>query len=419
MEITYYKDKHMTIDKRHYLLILLLLTLTAGLVANSVFSFYGMPHQDYSMDVYSIGMGDAGIADVYRKNTSFVNPSLAVTLNQVYFSTGITAGLFNHQARSNQNSQTDGAYFPYFNVTVPISDHRLGFNFSPYLSGNTDVYSLHNDWSGMTFEEVNKVRSYVYKASVFYAQRNRIVNFGVSLNYYLGHRFQAWTQKFSGETGFIDAAYELNETFRNPGLSLGINKAYGDFSIAAVYSNKVLLDGKKELVTKHSIFPLQEKQFEIPDQIGVGIVYRISDTFRFATDFIFDRWSETSYYDNPRDCHKISAGFAYEPIWGKDQWYRKIPFRFGASYRTLPFSVDNNSLDEIGGSFGFTIPLQSPNNQLEFAVKHSIRGSKDDIGYSEKSTLFSIGLSGFDFFRSRPRRIDDRDIPKAEFEGFR
>jgi hypothetical protein len=410
----------MILDKKLCLLPALLI-VCVGLAANSVFSFYGIPHQDNNIDVYGMGMGESGMADVYRKNTSFFNPSLATTVNHVNFSTGISTGYFYHYDNDGNSSRTDGLHFPYFNATVPIRKSRIGFSFAPYLSGNIDVYSKDNDWEEMQYTEVNKVRSYIYKSSLFYAYQNDIINFGVALNYYLGHRYRAWNQDFTGVGNFINAAYEINETYRNPGISIGVNRAFGNFAIAAVYNSNVTMEGKRELVSRHTVFSLDERRFEIPKNYGLGFAYRLSDEFRITTDIFYDVWSETSYYDKPEDTYRIASGIAYEPEWGQGNWYRKIPLRIGGYHRTLPFTVpgNDNKIEETGFTFGFTIPLQSPNNQLEFAVKYLTRGNKENHGYQEENLLFSIGFSGFDFFRSRPRKIGERDIPEAEFEGFR
>jgi len=395
----------------------------SGLTANSVFSFYGIPNQENNTDIYGTGMGETGLGDVYRKNTGYKNPSLATTLNQVYFATGILYGYYYYYDDQDNEFRKDGLHFPYFNMTVPLKRHRFGFDFAPILSGNADVYSYDQNWAeddfSYNYTEINKVRSYMYKGSFFYAYTDRIVNVGFSLDYYLGHRFRAWTQEFSGASGFINPRYEYNETFRNPGITIGLNKNFGSLSIGGMYRHAVAMKGTTELVSVHSVFDLGDSNFELPHKIGVGSAYRISDNYRVTADIEYELWSENEYYKNSSDTYKLGVGFAYEPYWGYKKWYQKIPLRTGGFYRTLPFDVNGNELSEMALTFGFTIPLQSPNSQIDFAVKYMVRGDQKDNLYQDRQLLFGIGLSGFDFFRSRPRRTEPREIPEAEFEGFR
>ncbi len=404
------------------IIIMTFLTLS-GLHANSVFSFYGFPNQENNSDIYGAGMGETGIGDVFRKNTGYQNPSLSTTLNQVYFSTGILYGSYYYYDSQDNDFRLDGLHFPYFNMTVPLKRHRIGFDFAPILSGNTDVYLYDQSWVtddlDYSYTEITKVRSYIYKGSFFYAYKHKLINSGFSIDYYLGHRFRAWSQEYTGAGNFINPRYEFNETFGSPGLTVGINKSMGSFSIGAMYRYGVLMEGKTELVSVHSVFDLGDSNFELPHKIGIGTAYRISDNYRLTSDLEYEIWSSNDYYDDPADTYKLGLGLAYEPYWGHEKWYQKIPLRGGGYYRTLPFQAGGNDLTETGFTFGFTLPLQSPNSQLDFSLKYMIRGDADQNGYQDKQVLFGIGLSGFDFFRSRPKRIEPREIPEAEFEGYR
>jgi hypothetical protein len=259
----------------------------------------------------------------------------------------------------------------------------------------------------------------VFKGSFFYAYKYKLVNTGFSIDYYLGHRFRAWTQEYTGAGGFINPKYEFNQTFLNPGITVGLNRNFGDFSLGAMYRKAVSMKGKTELVTVHSVFDMGDSTFELPHKFGIGSAYRITDNYRVTADVEYELWSSNDYYPDPTDPYKLGLGFAYEPYWGYEKWYQKIPFRTGGYYRTLPFQVNGNDLTEMALTFGFTIPLQSPNSQLDFALKYMVRGDTAENLYQDKQYLIGIGLSGFDFFRSRPKKIEPREIPQAEFEGFR
>ncbi len=396
------------------------LLIITDLRANSIFSFKGFPIQDYNTDVLSLSMGGAGIGDTFRRNTSFINPSLSTTLNQVYFSTGISTGYYYYHD-SSYKFRDDGIYFPYFNITIPLSNHRIGFNYSSYLSGNIDTYLKDKKWeeADLSFSEINRVRSYIYKGSLFWSYKHELVNLGLSFDYLLGHQFHSWKQEYVGAGFFIDPWYEVNRNYSNYGYSVGLNRSFGEVSLGALYSSPTNLEGDQEVVTRHKVFDIEQAKFETPHHLGLGLAWRLNYNYRIASDFHYELWSQTKSYEDSDNTYKFSLGLAYEPHWSYEKWHRRIPLRIGGYYRTLPFKVNDKNLDEIAASFGFTVPLQTPNSQLDFAIQYVVRGDVDLHDYSDESLILSIGFSGFDFFSSRKKKIDDRDIPEAEFESFR
>lgn len=411
--------------KVKYLVLLLWSLATVGtLCANSAFSFSGFPNQDSNIDMLGAGMGETGLGDVYRKNTSFINPSLMTTLNQVYFSTGISLGSFGYYDSSGGSSRTQGLYFPYFNLTVPIKKHYLGFDYAPLYSGNEDVYHIDNeleiDGEKLTYDEINRVKSFIYKGAFLYAYTNNIINVGFSFNYYLGQRTQGWQQKFENGSGLVGNRYEINESFKAPGFTIGVNKRVKNIAFGAAYSSPTSLRGRAEMVTTSgSVLDMEDKDFAIPERIGVGTSIRLANRYKLNFDGHYERWSNNDYYEDPDDTYKIAFGMAYNPSWNQGTWLKNIPFRVGAYYHTLPFKANDASLAETAVTFGFSLPLDTPNSQLDFAVKYYQRGDTKENLYKDEGLFFGIGLSGFDFFKNRPKKISDREIPKAEYESFR
>ncbi len=398
--------------------IMTILFFMSGLHAHSVFSFEGLPLQDYNYDVYSLGMGETGISDIYRKNTGFFNPSLSTTLNQVYFSTGISSGYYTFED-PNDSFRNDGVSFPYFNTTVPLGNHRIGFNYSSYLSGNAKVRGDEREEDDLRFTETNEISSYIYKGSLIYAFKNRIVNFGLSFDYYLGHRNRSWKRNYSATGVFEDPQYRIEERFGNYGFSFGLNRKFDDISLGMAYHSAIDLEGSAELITIFDDYRIDITGFQKPQHFAFGLTWRFVDTYRFSSDIHYEMWSDTDYYTSPRDTWKVSLGIAHQPQWVHDSWLRNVPFRFGGYYRELPFKADGEPIEEMALTFGLSIPLEAPNSQVDMSVKYSSRGDVDTHGYSDSSLVFSIGLSGFDFFRSRQKKTTEREIPEAEFETFR
>ena len=76
--------------------------------------------------------------------------------------------------------------------------------------------------------------------------------------------------------------------------------------------------------------------------------------------------------------------------------------------------MNSEKIIEKAVTFGSSIPLKSPNKKIEFAVTYITRGDVDKHGLSDESLMFSFGITGFDIFKKRYKRIEHREIPKAD-----
>lgn len=398
-------------------LVLFALLITTLLSANSVFSFSGMPIQHYGADVYGTGMGDTGSADLFRINPNYTNPSMLANANKVFLSTAITSGYMWYEDANNKYKD-DGLYFPYFSIAVPIGLHRIGFNFNQVASGN-----LENEISGSTdilddpldYTEVNRLSSSLMKADFAYAYKNKYVNVGMAANFYLGNQVRYWEYNFSNPD-YVDAKYELEKNFKNPGYTIGVSKKLENISVGASYSSAVELDG--ETIFKYNHFPSPETisdeivEYYVPARFNSAITQKLGKKFKVSVDGFYELWSENDDYTD--DAYKLGAGFAYDPLSGYGEWYNNIPYRFGYSIRQLPFEVNENKIMEKSFSFGTSIPLKSSNKKLDLALQYLTRGDIDDHGMQDSSFTISIGITGFDIFSKRRKKTEHRDIPQAD-----
>jgi len=401
-------------------LVLFALLVTTLLSANSVFSFSGMPIQHYGADVYGTGMGDTGSADLFRINPNYTNPSLLANANKVFLSTSITTGFMWYED-DNSKYRADGLYFPYFSIAVPIGMHRIGFNFNQVASGNlenemSDSASFFGDPTDLLdYTQKNSLQNSLIKADFMYAYKNKYLNVGMAINYYLGHQVRYWEYNFSN-TSYEDAIYELEKNFKNPGYTVGVSKKFETFSVGASYNSAVDLDGETKF--KYAHYPYTEvvsddvPEYYVPARFNTAVTQKLGKKFKISVDSFYEMWSEHDNYED--DSYKIGVGFAYDPLSGYGEWYNNIPYRFGYSLRQLPFEVNENKIMEKSFSFGTSIPLKSSNKKLDLAVQYLTRGDIDDHGMQDSSLSFSIGITGFDIFSKRRKKTEHRDIPKAD-----
>ena len=401
-----------------YKIIMISLLTTALLAGNSIFSFDGMPLEYYGNDVYGLGMGETGSADIFRINPNLHNPSIATTTNNVLFSTATSLGYMWYKDSDNNEFRDDGIYMPYFTMTIPIKKHRFSFSFNSIASGNIEntiecdpVISFGDT---LQYSEINRLSTSLYKADMVYAYKSSIVNIGVAMNYYLGHRIRYWNRDFENDD-YEDAKYEIEKIYKNPGFTVGLSKKISKVSLGIVYSSYVKLEGSETYKYAHTPYAdtlSDDFHFEVPVQISGGITWKFLEKYKASFDGYYQIWQDTENYD--KNTLKLGLGFAYDPLSGYGSWYEKIPLRIGGYYRELPFDVNNEKIIEKALTFGFSIPLKSPNKKIEFSVNYTTRGDVDKHGLSDESVMFSLGITGFDIFKKRYKRIEHREIPKAD-----
>jgi hypothetical protein len=108
-------------------------------------------------------------------------------------------------------------------------------------------------------------------------------------------------------------------------------------------------------------------------------------------------------------------GVAYDPLSGYGEWYEQIPLRAGGYVRKLPFnSVNGEEIWEQSLSFGTSIPLRTPGKKIDLAAQYTDRGKISENQYRDKNLMFHIGITGFDIFKKRYKKIAPREIPKPD-----
>lgn len=400
-------------------LLLILCISIAVLGANSVFSFDGMAEQNTGADVYGMGMGETGSVDLFRVNQNISNPSVMVSANKVLFASGVSMGYSWYEDTTGETYRDDGLYFPYFSMIVPLQNHKVGFHFGTYLSGNLknemeSIWSL--DGEDLNYVQKNQIRRNIFKVELLYAYKWNVLNLGIGGHYYLGNQRQRWDAEFE-DSAYDDVKYELEQDFKNPGITLGVSKKLEHISLGVTYTSASKLEGETIYWFNH--FPggdtldvAEETLFETPQIINGGITWRFSERYKISVDANYELWESTDTYEE--NTLKAGLGFAYDPLSGYGQWYERIPLRVGGYTRNLPFTRNDASIRENAVTMGFSIPLKSPNKKIEFAAKYFARGDVDEHDLAETGLEFTFGFSGFDIFKKRTKNIEHRDIPKAD-----
>ncbi len=403
---------------KRYCILALILAVSGMLAANSIFSSYGFAEQYYSVDTYSLGMGETGYSDLYRFNTGFGNPSLATSCSSVVFSSGVTFGYMYYSDKAGNSFRDDGLFLPYFSVAVPFGNHHFAFNFNTVSAGNyeseiTRSYTFSNGTTNVT--EINRIESNIYRLDAIYALHTDWINVGLGVNYYTGQRSRYVEADFEDDD-YVDAKYETDHYFHNYSWNIGLSKRFSNLSFGVAYRPEVKLEGDTEFnyVFDPYVSDLDDSSFELPERYSLSVTWRLKQKFKFSSDFHYELWEKTDNAVENLNSYRASIGIAYDPMYERQDWYASLPVRVGFSYRQLPFEVNENRVNEMGFSGGFSVPFKSPGKEIHFAVQYTLRGDKNDHGLQEKTVMFTIGTKGFDIFKKRKKNIEHRDIPQPD-----
>ncbi|PID29860.1 MAG: hypothetical protein CSB55_00955 [Candidatus Cloacimonadota bacterium] len=399
-------------------LILIIFSLTGSLTADSVFSLDGFPERHYAVDAYSGGAGNASVADVYRLNAGYENPAVLGNIGRVLFSTSLTFGYYRFDDGISTFSE-EGSYSPYFSIGVPLNNHKIGFSFSPYLSGNfdsrksVDFPNESNPEGVLKATVINKLHANIYKASVLYAYDFNSIKIGLAADYYVGNRMQFYRLDFK-DASYVDNREELDTDFHGGGFTIGLTKEWEKIAFGFVYDSYAKLSAEQKHITVTHQTTQKINDFELPHGFTFGTTYKITPQLKINTDFSYEMWKDSNVAQDFEDVYSLRGGLAYDPKWGYGyKWYERIPLRIGGYYKNNYFKTDNNKLFEKAFTCGISIPLSTPDKQIHLGFKYAVRNGRDTDS-KDTDTLFTMGVTGFDFFKKRLKRTGHRDIPKAD-----
>ena len=156
-----------------------------------------------------------------------------------------------------------------------------------------------------------------------------------------------------------------------------------------------------------------ESSFEIPARIGLGIAYSF-DRIKLGIDYTSQNFSNMNFNSGDR----TSLGtlnlfsFGFERIGsfkssakGIDKW----DLRAGLAYKQTQYMIDGESINDIYGSLGTSIPFGS-SSYFDVAMVLGNRGRVDKLLVQEQYAKFIFNLSiGEDWFNPFDRGYDDID----------
>ena len=133
----------------------------------------------------------------------------------------------------------------------------------------------------------------------------------------------------------------------------------------------------------------------LPKYISAGISYNKNKRWLIVADYSMQDWEDYSMFDetdNLANSMEISGGMQYTPEYNSaTKYYKRMDYRFGASYGNTPLQFDNIQLTEKSISFGFGIPVRRSRTKYDLSCTFGQRGTTS--GNLIKEEFIRVGLS--------------------------
>ena len=135
----------------------------------------------------------------------------------------------------------------------------------------------------------------------------------------------------------------------------------------------------------------------LPRYTSFGISYNKDNKWLFVADYSLQDWADYTMFDesdNLANSMRMSGGIQYTPEYNSvTKYYKRMDYRFGASYSNTPLQFDNRQLTEKSISFGFGIPVKKSRTKYDFSCTLGQRGTVEDKLIKEQFVRLGLSVS--------------------------
>lgn len=403
-------------------------------MANNPFSRIGLGEISTQRSISNLAMGGMGVSLPTIKYSNLQNPALLSYHKLTVFE---GAGLGEYKDLKTNTIQTNdfSGSLGYLSLIFPVyKNMAINVGFQPFSSVNYNAVSY-----GL-LENTSTFVKYDYEGTggvsqVFLGTGYKIVDnlsLGAQINYNFGAISNTSTSTLDDFRGsflaqltdrynYSDFTYRLGlhyfiSVFDNSQINVGVSydgTANFDATHFRAFERKnfgdIVIDGD-------TLFSEMKESIKIPDAFTVGIslqrgyLQAASGTkntaYSIGVDYTMQDWSisngSTIVRNNPlQSSYKISAGGEITPNVRNSNYLARITYRAGFTYTQTPLVVNNESIEDMSLSIGFSLPVKNNFSSLNLYSAIGQRGTLDTI--QEKYIKLGLGISISDrwFVRSR------------------
>lgn len=402
--------------------------------ANNPFSRIGLGEISSKRSISSLGMGGVGVSLPTVKSSNLQNPALLSNYRLTIFE---AAGIGEYRDLQTNTIQTNdfGGNLGYLSLILPVyKKTAINVGFQPYSAVKYNAVSYELLPNTPTFVKYDYAGTGGV-SQVFLGVGSKIfqnLSVGAQLNYNFGAISNTSTStlddfrpsfiaQLNDRYNYSDFTYRLGihyfiKVFENSQINLGVSyDGAAEFNATHFRAferknfNDIVIDGD-------TLFSERKESIQIPDALTFGISLQRgyleaasgtqNASYSFNIDYTMQDWSisnGSTIVGNNRlqNSYKISVGGEVIPNVRNTNYLSRTTYRAGFSYSQTPLVINDESIEDMNLSIGFSLPVKNNFSSLNLYGAVGQRGSLNSI--KEKYIRFGLGISMSDrwFIRSR------------------
>ena len=366
----------------------------------------------------NLAMGGLGISNGSYWHLNNQNPAALTSNRFTIFEMGISSDVRQIINETSKDINGNGN-INYIGFGVPLIKGgkwitSIGFNPYSTVSYNLINQKLIDQSSALAFYEYSGTGGLT---EAYWANGFRLGNelsLGIKGSYIFGKITNTTSAFVSNETQFNSTYFE-ESVYNDYSLNIGIfykkelveNKF---IKIGMVYDLKSSLNANRfsqlerripastSPVVLDTLIDNEISTFNIPRSYGIGISYEIIDKLSFGFEFKVQPWNDKSGFTDNLSIHyknsfQLSSGIEIIPeAENVNNYFKRVTYRSGIVYKSFPYLVNGGSINSIGLTFGFSLPVGSI-SRINLAFELGRRGNLSKTFIKERYLKFIVGSS--------------------------
>ncbi|NEN23035.1 hypothetical protein G3O08_05920 [Cryomorpha ignava] len=419
---------------------------------SSPYSLFGPGIPSPNLSVSQYGMGGSGVALIDQYKMNFANPAaLAYYLEPIFETSG--AGTFSTFKTNTGSFENQNFILNNLSLSFPIKRGVWGLTvgLKPYTTVGYDVntttpnpdlssdavteYSgdggINQGYLGMAYKVYSKTDS-AGNTSTLAIGSNFNFNFGTIDNnrqIYFPTNRETLGLRIQESVLIRDVNFDFGVHYQTNLIGKSaVSSNYLKFLAGATISTSADLKAQKNATAFNflgsyllpgdtlSSVVRQDGRVNLPMRVtaGIGLDYITEKRrrFRFALDYTTQEWSAYSekFGDdvttfNFQNSHIISTGLEYTPQLGASKYLRSVEYRAGFKYEKTNLNINGTDVNDIGMSFGLSLPLHHRRGLTKSAFhisgQYGTYGTTDSELIQEDYFKIFVGFSFTPHFRNR------------------
>ena len=135
----------------------------------------------------------------------------------------------------------------------------------------------------------------------------------------------------------------------------------------------------------------------LPQNYGAGLSFSKIDKWTIGCDFTYVDFRSFNGFTNsigiPTVGYRTGLGFEITPdFYDYTNFLNRITYRLGGTYERLPYLVNGNPLTDVGGTFGFSLPVGRAST-VDLGIKIGKRGIVPQSSIEENYFRLYFGIT--------------------------